>query len=150
MLKSPSVLGGFFYKLMSSSKHEMNSTVREARKWLSGYFHKNTSRSCLSFWKTISAVISYRWWRKSAPPQTCEKRLKKVSYCLLDIIEKIIKVNWSPQLALANIFIQPARYFGVHILLDLVLYSAFLLVISSCKSSTISFVQQDYNGGSTL
>lgn len=150
MLKSPSVLGGFFYKLMSSSKHEMNSTAKEARKWLSGYFHKNTSRSCLSFWKTISAVISYRWWRKSAPPQTCEKRLKKVSYSLLDIIEKIIKVNWSPQLALANIFIQPARYFGVHIMLDLVLYSAFLLVISSCKSSTISFVQQDYNGGSTL
>lgn len=150
MLKSPSVLGGFFYKLMSSSKHEMNSTAKEARKWLSGYFHKNTSRSCLSFWKTISAVISYRWWRKSAPPQTCEKRLKKVSYSLLDIIEKIVKVNWSPQLALANIFIQPARYFGVHILLDLVLYSAFLLVISSCKSSTISFVQQDYNGGSTL
>lgn len=75
MPKSPSVLGGFFYKLMSSSKLEMNSTVKEARKWLSGYFHKNTTRSYPSFWKRISAVISYRLWRISVL-QTCEKKVR--------------------------------------------------------------------------
>lgn len=32
MLKSPVLGGFFFYKLMSSSKLEMNSTVKEARK----------------------------------------------------------------------------------------------------------------------
>lgn len=50
------------------------------------------------------------------------------------------------QLALTNIRIQSARYFAVHILLDLVLYSFFLLVISNCESPNICLKQQDNNG----
>lgn len=37
------------------------------------------------------------------------------------------------QLALTNIFIQLARYFGICIWMDLVLDSTFLSVTSSCK-----------------